>query len=689
MIDALGLGGGAEHSMASTLPLLREHGVDSAVRCIHPREGGLQAELASHGFDVQVLPGHSWLARARALRQEVRRLSPDVVHATLLHSCLLTRVALIGLGVARIDSLVNTSYDPVRRKILGIPGWKLRIFQAVDGITARHLGGHFHVITETVRAEATDMLGIDPAQITVIGRGRSGALLGDRTPERRAQVRSALGLEPDAPVVLAVGRQDAQKAHDLLVRAFDLVLQSHPDAHLLMAGRPGDATEKLNDAIRDSADPERVHLLGHRPDVPDLFATADVFAFPSLYEGLGCSLVEAMALATPIVGSDAPAIAEVLDHGRYGMVVPRQDEVALSEAISSLLDDPARGEALGERARQRFLEHYELDQVVGATVAMYRDVVASAHGSSTALVRHPATHLLGSRAALRIGRRMHREDLTVLAYHQVENPSAFAAQMDLLAERFSPVGAAEVADAVYGRAKLPVNPVLVTFDDGYETIATAAAQILHARNVPALAFVVAGLIDSGEPYWWDVAAAGAALGVDVDGIRLTDPAAATRALKAVPDDRRRHEVARLRDELAALGRPVPAHHLSRQQLLDLPASGIEIGHHSLTHPCLDRCDDETVLGEMAGAHQTLSELLGQEPRWFAYPNGNLDQRADGWLRDHGYELGFLFDHRINHLPVNDPLRISRVRVDASADVTTFRSMISGAHPAVHRLRGRS
>ncbi|WP_432430671.1 glycosyltransferase [Salinilacustrithrix flava] len=685
MIDALGLGGGAEHSMASALPLLRVHHVDSVVRCIHPREGGLQAELVSQGFDVQVLPGRSWLARARALRREVRRLSPDVVHATLLHSCLLARLSLVGTGVARVDSLVNTSYDPVRREVLGIPAWKLQVFKMLDGITARHLGGHFHAITETVRAEAIDVLGIPSERVTVIGRGRSGTLLGSRTPERRHEVRSALGLAPDAAVVVAVGRQDAQKAHDLLIRAFDRVVRDHPDAHLLVAGRPGDATDKLNAALRKSSSRAQVHLLGHRSDVPDLFAAADVFAFPSLYEGLGCSLIEAMALATPIVGSDAPAIAEVLGHGRYGTVVPRHDEAALAEAISALLDDAPRREAMGERARQRFLERYELDQVVEATADLYRKVAADGGGPTT----HPAQRLLGSEAALRIGRRLHRDDLTVLAYHQVDDASAFATQMDLLVDRCNPVAAAQVADAVYRRAELPPNPVLVTFDDGHETIATTAAEILRVRNVPAVAFVVAGLIDSEEPYWWDVAKAGAFLGVDFDGVRLTDPAAVTRALKATPDELRRSEVSRLVQELVALDQPVPGSHLSGQQLLDLPAMGIDIGHHSLTHPCLDHCDDETVVEEMAGAHGVLRGLLGHTPRWFAYPNGNHDPRVEDWLEDHGYELGFLFDHRINRLPVSNPLRISRVRVDASADASTFGAMLSGAHPAVHRLRGRS
>jgi glycosyltransferase involved in cell wall biosynthesis len=371
VIDALGVGGGAEHSLASMLPLLRESGIESQVVTILPRRGGLQERLLSEGFDVRVLQSSSWPGRARELRALVRSARPDVVHATLLNSCLLSRVALAGLAPPLLNSLVNTSYDPIRLAEIGITPWKLRVIRSVDGWTARHLADGFHAITGAVRDEAVNVLGVRPELVTVVPRGRSREVLGCRSSERAGSTRQRLGIPSNVPIVLNVGRQDHQKAQAELVRAFVRVRSEVPEAILLIAGREGDASEDIRQAIQETRLDGAVRLLGHRTDVHDLFAASDVFAFPSLYEGLGCSLIEAMALGAPIVGSDAAAIAEVLDAGRLGLVVPRGDRTRLGEALAALLCDHERASALADAALEEFEERYELERVVAAMRRLY------------------------------------------------------------------------------------------------------------------------------------------------------------------------------------------------------------------------------------------------------------------------------------------------------------------------------
>lgn len=380
VIDALGVGGGAEHSLAAMLPLLREQGVESSVVCLYRREGGLQATLRDQGFGVDVLPGSSWFGQVRALRRRVRSEHPGIVHATLLRSCLAARIACVGLKVPRLDSLVNTSYDPVRAEQLKIPRWRLELMRRIDGFTARHLVTHFHAITQTVAQEAADRLGVAPERITVVPRGRSAALLGERTAERRREGRSQLDIPMDAPVLLNVGRQDHQKAQASLIRAFARAHERLPDAVLLIAGREGDATSGLEQALANSGlGRTNVRVLGHRTDVPDLCVAADVLVFPSLYEGLGCSLIEAMALSLPIIGSDAPGVAEVLAHGKYGVVVPRADEMALADAIIDLFSDTERRARLACAARNRFLEQYELQMVAHSMVEVYKKLLSNSH----------------------------------------------------------------------------------------------------------------------------------------------------------------------------------------------------------------------------------------------------------------------------------------------------------------------
>ena len=200
-------------------------------------------------------------------------------------------------------------------------------------------------------------------------------VLGERSPERRQAARLRLGLSEDAPVLLNVGRQDNQKAQTDLVHAFSKVREHRADAVLLIAGREGDASERLHDAIVDRGLTESVRLLGHRDDVADLYVASDLFVFPSLYEGLGSAIIEAMALGTPVIGSDAPAIAEVLGHGSAGVVVPRGRPAALASTIIELLDDAHARLRIGRSGRQRFESNYELTAVADATEQLYRRLV--------------------------------------------------------------------------------------------------------------------------------------------------------------------------------------------------------------------------------------------------------------------------------------------------------------------------
>jgi glycosyltransferase involved in cell wall biosynthesis len=118
-----------------------------------------------------------------------------------------------------------------------------------------------------------------------------------------------------------------------------------------------------------------VRFLGHRKDVPEVLAAGDVFVFPSLYEGFGGALLEAMALGLPIVASDIPAVREVVDDGANAILVPPGDAPALASAIDGLLDDTGRRQAFGARGRTMFCERFVLDRVAEQMLAFYAATV--------------------------------------------------------------------------------------------------------------------------------------------------------------------------------------------------------------------------------------------------------------------------------------------------------------------------
>lgn len=373
VINSLGAGG-AEVSLAEMLPPMRAAGVVPLVACFERRQEGSEAAVLGAGVDVRYLGGASipvWAARLRSL---VVAWRPDIVHTTIFEADVAGRLGAMGTGAAVVTSLVNTSYDPVRRQDPNVSTAKLRLAQLLDGFTARHLTRQFHAITQAVKTAAVDCLGLDADRITVIERGRDATRLGESTPERRRRAREALGLHADAEVVLNVGRQEFQKGHTTLLEAMGL-LAGRPRLVLLQAGRRGAASDTIDAmAFRSQLD-DRVRILGHRTDVPELLAAADVFAFPSRYEGQGGSVVEAMALGLPVVATDVPALAEVLEDGGNAHLVPVDDPTALAGAIAGLLDDGDRRAAFGRRSRSLFAERFTLERSVERMLALYGDVI--------------------------------------------------------------------------------------------------------------------------------------------------------------------------------------------------------------------------------------------------------------------------------------------------------------------------
>ncbi|MFI8086246.1 polysaccharide deacetylase family protein [Kitasatospora sp. NPDC086009] len=276
--------------------------------------------------------------------------------------------------------------------------------------------------------------------------------------------------------------------------------------------------------------------------------------------------------------------------------------------------------------------------------------------------------------------------LAVLAYHGVDDPRTFALQMARLVRIARPISLPRVEQAVRSGRPLPPRSVLVTFDDGDRTVLTEALPVLTRLRIPAAAFVVTELIDGDRPFWWSEAAFLASRGGTARSLAGCPPGAVVRRLKTLPDRDRRTALAELRE--SARGRAPRQEQLTRHDLLTLHRSGVAIGNHTVGHPCLDQCEDDTLRDEITTAHHALTGWLdGEEPTAFAYPNGNLDQRAEPVLRRLGYRVGFLFDHRHDRLLPGRPLRISRLRVNSTTSRDRFDTILSGLHPAVHRLRG--
>jgi glycosyltransferase involved in cell wall biosynthesis len=366
---------GVTRSVLELLPGLAARGIETEVVTFRDPEHGAAAEFAAAGVRIRVVPVDSMVGRVRALRRIIRGDAVDVVHSSSWDAHLPSRLAARLAGVPELTSLVSPASDPGPEQV---SSRRRRVVNAASRWSERHLTERFHAVTRSTGDSWVAKAGLDPARITVVERGRDPGRYRCGDADLRTSVRASLGLATDAQVILTVGRQHRQKGQIELLRAFDVLGPQHPRAVVLVAGAEQHAHEQLASHAAASDVGDRVHLLGHRSDVPDLLAAGDVFAFPSIHEGFGGAVLEAMASHLPVVVADLPSMRELVTDGRTGLVVDCRDPELLAAAIARMLDDPAFAASCAERAYQQFVEQYAIEHAAAAMADLYRSVAARA-----------------------------------------------------------------------------------------------------------------------------------------------------------------------------------------------------------------------------------------------------------------------------------------------------------------------
>ena len=362
---------GAETSLRELLSSTANH-IEHGLVVLHADGNDLRV-ATEHGIEVFVPSSAlSWRGRVAHVHGAIRRFAPELVHTTLFEADTAGRVAAHREGTPALTSLVNTPYAPGAIGARTASTWRYHATKAIDRTLSRRYTTHFHAISKAVAAEYVREFGLEEADVTVVPRGRSRERLGKPSADRRRRVRMKLNVPDEARVILTLGRQEPQKGHRHLLDAVAALPACDADVVVLFAGRQG-ASSGLLQRIRHERglDPRKVRFLGFREDVGDLLAVADVFAFPSIYEGLGGSLLEAMAMDVPVVASDVPAIREVLADGSCGLLVPPADPVAISSAIHRLLSDDQLRDELVSAARERFESTYTVSKMIAGMTDLY------------------------------------------------------------------------------------------------------------------------------------------------------------------------------------------------------------------------------------------------------------------------------------------------------------------------------
>ena len=304
--------------------------------------------------------------------------------------------------------------------------------------------------------------------------------------------------------------------------------------------------------------------------------------------------------------------------------------------------------------------------------------------------------------------------LTILAYHRVmptdtldsypfdqelisATPAQFDSQMRYLREYRHPVSLNDVIAHVEHGHPLPPNAVAVTFDDGFADTYRYAFPILQRYRIPATIFVSTGYVESGEPFWFELTSylvyrlAPHSLELQDDtyiptGDSWTARTASLRhahsVLKDLSNAKRLHLIdtwsRRFADELAH-GASRHSQPISWSQIIEMAASGIAFGSHTVSHPNLTRLTDDDLHHELAESKRTLESKLQQSIDTIAYPIGTesaFNAKVIAAAKHNQFKLGLTYISGANAIPIQNPLELHRHGAGLSMTQQYFRALTS-------------
>lgn len=339
-------GGGAEKLAYQLTRDLPAHGFNAkTIAILHG--GPTEALFKRSATPYVVLGQRGWLGwrATRELYRIFKRERPSVVNTHLFGADAWGRLAA---WLARVPCIVSTEHNVNFEHGL--------IKTAVKSALA-HITDGFIAVSGVVKERMVKHDRIAAQKIKVI---LNGIELDDIEPH-------SSGSFHDVPRLLAVGRLEAQKNHATLLKA---LAQVHEPWTLEIAG-VGSLEAELKQLAARLGLEARVRFLGYRDDIPELLAQADLFCFPSRWEGLGLALLEAAAAGVPIVASDLPVFKEILqaDQARF---VAAWDVPAWARTIGEILRDPQAAGVRAQSARHQVQREFSIEGMVGKYAEVYR-----------------------------------------------------------------------------------------------------------------------------------------------------------------------------------------------------------------------------------------------------------------------------------------------------------------------------
>ena len=361
---------GGQNQVLLTVNGLRSIGQRAAL-VAHP-DGELRRR-ADEGLELIPIASRSEmdLSAAWRLARVVKRLQPDVIHAHDPHGVAMASLALsLGSGAApsgRAPALLASRRVDFHLKGNSFSRWK---YHEVDCFIAASNAIQAMLVADGVPSDKV---------VTV----HEGIDIDHVLAAPPVNVHETFFLPHQAPVVGNVGALVPHKGQRHLIEAAHLVVQELPDVRFIILGE-GELREHLEHVVREHHLEKHVLLPGFRIDVLGCIKGFDLFVMSSVTEGLGTSLLDAMACTKAIVASRTGGIPEVVEDEVNGVLVEPRDHHALAAAIVRLIADATTRQRMATAGLARVSELFTVDRMVAETAAVYARVAGTLHAADTA-----------------------------------------------------------------------------------------------------------------------------------------------------------------------------------------------------------------------------------------------------------------------------------------------------------------
>lgn len=364
---------GPDRQILQLIRPLRERGitVDVLVLYRRPTEGPplhpLIVRARERGARAkQILDSRRWSRRVLAqVRHRIRSGRYDLLHTHEYKGNLIGGWSAWRLGVPSVASVRGYTDRTL----------PLRIYKWLDlGVTLR-LVTRIVTVSEAVRRQVLKA-GYPARRVLTLHDAVDATTFSLDRVQTGARVREELGCTPAHLLVCAVGRLSPEKGQGFLLVAFREVIAAVPEARLVLVGE-GPLRSRLQAQVTRCGLSEHVIFAGYRDDVEAIIAASDLLVMPSLREGFGDPVIEAMALRRPVIASRVGGIVEIVRDGETGLLVPPGDPGALARSVINLLREPQARERMGLRGQQVALRKFSVERLADGLARLYKELVSA------------------------------------------------------------------------------------------------------------------------------------------------------------------------------------------------------------------------------------------------------------------------------------------------------------------------